>query len=297
MFPDVEKLHGDRDGKLDALARPSGTRSSTTGYVPRIVRQSAELLAPHVGHYVFVSTISVYSDEKTLGQDETARSPDDACRRRRQRGGAQVLQPAQGRVRGRGDRRSTARGRRSSARATSSGRATRTTGFTHWAARCARGGDVLAPGDGNDPVQYIDVRDLGAFIVELVERDAGGAFNATGPAQKLTMKPFLDACQQAAGAASKLVWVSEAFLRAHGINPDDDAREDLPLWVPNSALGQVAIARALAHGLTPRPVVATARDTLAWWNAQPAARRDKPMRAGLTDERERAILADLRPSK
>ncbi len=293
MFPDLEQLHGDRDGQLDALrGRGWDAVIDDTGYVPRVVRQSAELLDKQVRRYLYISSLSVYADEKTLGQDETAARqtmPPDAAASEEVR---KYYSPLKA---GCEDVVAQVYGERSTVVRPGYivGPRDPFDRLTYWAARCARGGDILAPGDGDDPVQFIDVRDLGVFLIDLVERDAGGAFNATGPARKLTMKELLAACQQASGAAGRLVWVSEAVLRAHHISPEDDAREDLPLWLPNMALGQVSVARAIAHGLAPRPAVATARDTLAWWAAQPETRRAK-MRAGLTEERERAILADLR---
>jgi len=296
MFPDLEQLRGDRDGKLDSLkGRTWDAVIDDTGYVPRVVRQSAELLQGQVGRYVYVSSISVYADEKTQGQDETAaraKLPPEAAGSEEVRkyysplkaGCEDVVTELYG------DRRTVVRPGYIVGPRDPYDR------LTYWVARCDRGGDMLAPGQGGDPVQLIDVRDLARWMVDVVERDTSGAYNATGPAEKLTMKGLLEACQQATSTPSQLVWVSEAFLRQHQISPEDDAREDLPLWLPNMALAQVSIARATAKGLVFRPTVETARDTLAWWKAQPDARRAK-MRAGLTPEREQQILDDLRTKR
>jgi 2'-hydroxyisoflavone reductase len=165
--------------------------------------------------------------------------------------------------------------------------------LTYWVARCARGGELVAPGDGSDPTQFIDVRDLGAFMVTLVEDGAGGAYNATGPATRLTMGGLLEVCREAAAVPSTLVWVPEPVLEQHGADPDDPSREHLPLWTPGHALGQVSIAKGLRHGLAHRPTLATARDTLEWWNRQPEERRAR-MRGGLPPEREQAILVAVK---
>ena len=290
MFPDVEQLRGDRDGHLEALrGRTWDAVIDDAGYVPRVVRQSAELLAPSVGRYLVVSTISVYSDEKTPGQDERAaraKMPADDPKSEEVRKYYSPLKAeCEDVVAGiYGERRTIVRpgyivGPRDPADR-----------LTYWVQRCAQGGAMLAPGDGGDPTQYIDVRDLGAFIVGLVEQDAGGAYNATGPQGRLTMRQLLEGCRDAAGGDAKLVWVPEELLRKNGISPDDEEREWLPLWNPHSALGEVSVARAFAAGLSCRPVLDTARDTLAWWRAQPDARRAK-LRAGLEPDKEQAILA------
>lgn len=289
LFTDIEQLHGDRDGKLDALrGRTWDAVVDDTGYVPRVVRQSAELLSPSVKRYLFISTISVYSDEKTLGQDESApraRMPAEDANSEEVRKHYSPLKAACEDV--------ITEVYRERATVVRPGYIIGPRDpydrFTYWAVGCDRGGPLLAPGDGSDPTQFIDVRDLGAFIVGCLERDAPGAYNATGPATRLTMKQLLDGCLAAAGTPSRLVWIPEAFLRAHGVDPDAEDREDLPLWNPHSALAEVSIARAVAQGAVFRPVVETARDTLAWWKAQPEARRQK-MRGGLAPEQEQEIL-------
>jgi 2'-hydroxyisoflavone reductase len=289
MFPELEQLRGDRDGKLDALrGREWDAVIDDTGYVPRVVRQTAELLAPAVRRYLFVSSLSVYADEKTLHQSESA---------------ARATLPA-------GEEGSEeVRKHYSALKAACEDVVTGLYGerativrpgyivgprdpydrLTYWVARCDRGGELLGPGNGDDPVQLIDVRDLAEFMLGCVERQVTGAFNATGPAERLTMRGLLGACQEAAGTPSQIVWVPEPFLRAQGISPEDESREHLPLWAPGHALGQVSISRATNRGLTFRPTVETARDTLAWWKEQPEERRAK-LRGGLPPERERELL-------
>jgi len=293
LFPDVEQLHGDRDGGLDALrGRTWDAAVDTSGYVPRLVRASAELLAPVVRQYLFVSTVSVYADGIPPGSDETAplaTVPDPASEDvRAHYGGLKALceRAAEASLPGRttvvrpglivGPRDPTDR-------------------FTYWPARVATGGDVLAPGDGKDPVQIVDVRDLAAWMVDLVERGVPGTFNAVGPARTLTMGEMLDACGEAAGGDARLTWVPAAFLEKAGVAP----WSDMPVWVPagpDAGFAQMSNARAVAAGLRFRPTVETAKDTLAWWRTLPEERRAK-LKAGLSPEREREVLARWRAER
>jgi 2'-hydroxyisoflavone reductase len=286
LFPGVEELFGDRDGKLDALrGRQFDAVVDTSGYVPRVVRQSAQLLAAQAARYLFVSSISVYADPIAPGAAEEAPlaaltdlASEDvgrdygalkaACERVVKEAfprGALVVRP--GLIAGPGDP---------------------TDRFTYWPARLARGGDVLAPGDGTDPTQLVDVRDLGAFFVHLLELQATGTFNATGPARATNLRELLTEVGRAVGSKARLTWVDPGFLEAHDVKP----WTDLPAWVPRADGGilQVSVARALAAGLSLRPIAETARDTLGWWSAEPEERRAKP-RAGLSAAREAEVLA------
>jgi 2'-hydroxyisoflavone reductase len=138
-------------------------------------------------------------------------------------------------------------------------------------------------------VQVVDVRDLGAFLVRLVEANANGTYNATGPAARLTTRELLTACMPPDGGAA-LFWIPQAFLAAQGVSP----WTDLPAWVPargeHPGLAQIANARALAAGLAFRPLAETARDTLAWWRTLPEDRRAR-LKAGLSPEREALVLS------
>ena len=165
--------------------------------------------------------------------------------------------------------------------------------FTYWPVRVEKGGEMLAPGRPADPIQFIDVRDLGEWTIRMVESGTNGAFNATGPKDKLGMGPFLEACKRVTGSAAKIVWIDEKQMAAVKIEPDGD----FPIWVspssPESGLGDISIARAVKAGLTFRPVDATIKDTLAWWKTLPEDRRAK-MRAGLAPEKETEALAALK---
>lgn len=288
LFPEVEKLRGDRDGKLDALrGRRWDAVVDTSGYVPRVVRLSAELLAPSVRRYVFISSISAYRDDLAPGSDETAPlatvddpSTEDVrahygalkalCERAAEAalpGRVAVVRP--GLIVGPGDP---------------------TDRFTYWPVRLDRGGEVLAPGGGEDPAQLVDVRDLAAFLVAVVEREDTGAYNAVGPAARTGMRALLEDVRRGAGSKAELVWTPWSFLKEQGVSP----WSDLPVWVPagepGSGIAAVSNARAVAKGLAFRPVAETARDTLSWWRTLPEARRAQ-LRAGLSPDRERAVLA------
>jgi 2'-hydroxyisoflavone reductase len=162
--------------------------------------------------------------------------------------------------------------------------------FTYWPVRIDRGGDVLAPGDGADPVQYIDARDLAEWTIRMAERGTTGVFNATGPARQETMREMLDGIRSALHADAHITWVPGKFLNDNNVSP----WMDMPVWVlgngGTAGFARRSINRALADGLTYRPLAETARDTLAWFKTQPADRQAK-LRAGLTPDREAALLA------
>lgn len=304
QYSGLEQLRGDRRSDLSALEgdRRWDAVLDTSAYFPADVRRSAGLLASRVGRYMLISSISAYADHATPGADETAPvavlagaetateitgenyGPLKAlCEQAAEQalpGRSIVVRP--GLIVGPGDT---------------------TDRFTYWPVRAARGGEVLAPGAPDDPIQCIDVRDLAAFLLRLIEQDVAGTFNADAPPGTLTMGGLLDASLQAAGEASGLrcirapclppdtpvTWVPADFLKAQGVSP----WSDLPVWMPaageNAGWGRRSTARAQAAGLRCRPLHDTARDTLTWWNALPEARR-ATLQAGLSEARERGVL-------
>ena len=305
LFPHVERLRGDRDGDLSALVgRRWDATIDTSGYVPRIVRASAELLRGAVAHYTFISSVSVYGTFEKVGiveDDPVAPLPPEKegteeidgetygplkalCEQEVMRvfpGAALVIRP--GLIVGPHDP---------------------TDRFTYWphrvarAGRPARGGqgvwgnDVLAPGGPGQPVQIIDARDLAEWDVRLVEARTAGTFNATGPDRPLTLGELLRTCQEVSGSGARLEWVDEAFLLERGVG----YWSELPAVVPESeaqmrGMENVDCRRAYAAGLTFRPLAATVGDTLAWDATRPD---DVPLRAGLTAEREAALLTAWR---
>jgi 2'-hydroxyisoflavone reductase len=288
LFPDVEKLRGDRKTDLKALeGRKWDVVLDNCGYVPRVVKASADLLKENVAHYIFISSISVYGETVRPNADETTpvgRIPNEdteevtgetygplkaLCEQAAEKSmPGRVANIRPGLIVGPGDP---------------------TDRFTYWPVRVDRGGEVLCPNSPKEAIQVIDVRDLGAWIVRVMEEKTTGVFNATGPKGVLTMGQTLKACQDASKTASTLTWVDTAFLKASKV----EAWQDMPAWVPcegeSEGFSKINIARAVAAGLTFRPIEATVRDTLAWWKTLPEDRRAK-LRAGISPEREAEVL-------
>src|SRR5690606_18963872 len=158
--------------------------------------------------------------------------------------------------------------------------------FTYWPLRVADGGEMLVPGDGQDPIQVIDGRDLGEWMIRLAENGTTGTFNAVGPGYPLTMDAMLHGCQAVTSTPLQLTHVDPEFLEAQGV--------ELPIWVPRNrgpyaGYGPVSNARAVAAGLTFRPLANTVADLLAWYRSLPAERQAKP-RAGIDRQREAELL-------
>jgi len=276
LFPSADRVLGDRDGGLGALDGGRWDAAiDTSGYVPRVVGDSARRLAPAVGHYTFVSSISVYAEPLTLPVTEasplaTIVDPADETIAGGRYGALKALCEAAAEA-GMPDRTLVVRP------GLIVGPHDSTDRFPYWPRRMARGGDVLAPGRPEQPVQLIDARDLADWMLDLAEAGVIGTFNATGPESPLTMNAALEACARAAGTPSRLVWVDEAFLLERGVRP----WTELPLWVPAADLAfqQVDASRAVAAGLRFRPLVETARDTLEWDRGTPASER--PVKPGV----------------
>lgn len=291
LFPDAEHIIGDRDGGLDGLAgRQWDAVIDTSGYVPRIVEQSARLLAPTVGHYTFISSLSVYANpsQTNMAEDAALAAIED-----------ETVEEITGETYGAlkvlcenvvtevfGEHGLLVRS------GLIVGPHDPTDRFTYWPVRLQRGGEVLAPGTPDAPVQFIDVRDIAAWAVDATERGLSGPFNVTGPATRLTMGELLAACRDAAAQSSDLTWVTDSFLQSHEVAP----YSDLPLWVPAefAGYGTFNIDKALASGIAYRPLADTVRDTLAWHDTRP---EDHEWRAGLSAEREAKLLAGWHASQ
>jgi|JI8StandDraft_1071087.scaffolds.fasta_scaffold33577_2 2'-hydroxyisoflavone reductase len=299
MFPEVEKLVGDRNDPESKLKEVFAGRTwdaviDTSAYFPRQVASMASVLTGAVKQYVFISSVSVYKDMSVpideasavaqlppgVGTDRASEKITEGnygpfkalCEQAAQKAfptGAVVIRP--GFIVGPRD---------------PSDR------FTYWPVRVARGGQMLVPGTERDPLQVIDVRDLAEWICSMVQSQQSGLFNATGPGGRLTMAELLVTCQALTKSNARFSYLPVDKLKAA------DLLEAFPIWVPPDMRGmaQVSSARALAKGLRFRPLKQTILDTLTWWNALPAERRQKP-RAGLTPEQETAGLRLLSPSK
>ena len=161
--------------------------------------------------------------------------------------------------------------------------------FTYWPVRIERGGEILAPGNPKDPVQFIDARDLAEWTIRMVENGATGIYNATGPAKQLGMGDMVGGIKTALNSNADFTWVATEFLEEQKVAP----WSDMPVWVPpqseDGALSRTSIKRALAKGLTFRALAETARDTLSWFKSQPAERQAQ-LHAGLTPGRETEVL-------
>ncbi len=291
LFPDAERVLGDRESDLSLLAgREFDAVVDTSGYLPRLVRGSAELLAGRVERYVFVSTLSVYEDAEALDESSPTQQAVDPesedvseaygplkalCEQTVEAvfpGAALVIRP--GLVVGRYDY---------------TGR------FGYWPTRIAAGGEVLAPGRPGNRVWLIDARDLAEWTIRMIESSAVGIYNVAGPDSALSMGELLDECRRTTGSDASLTWVDDAFLLEHGVVP----YTELPLWVPDMDGGYplIDVRKAVATGLTFRPIAETIRDTLDWdacSDDEETARSFGLTRppAGLIPERERALLAD-----
>ena len=230
LFAGVEEVHGDREHDLGRLGAGSWDAViDTSAYVPRVLRESASHLAHRVNRYLFISSISVYPDEVAAGVNEEGALQelgDPASENVREDYGA-LKAACEGVLREvLGDRALVIRP------GIVVGPFDPTFRFTYWVRRIAAGGRVLAPGDPGAPVQFIDGRDLGRWAVLALERGLKGAFNATGPAQPLTMAGMLAAIAAGTGAEPTLEWVPANQLTAAGLRPGA-----LPWWLPPAMRG------------------------------------------------------------
>ncbi len=286
LYPAVERLRGDRDGDLTALrGRRWDAVVDTCGYVPRIVRASAEALADAVDHYTFISTISVYPDLSLKDMDEDAplATLDDPSVEEvtgETYGGLKVLCEA--------TVEQALPGRALIVRpGLIVGPHDPSDRFTYWPHRVAQGGEALAPGRPEYPTQFIDARDLMEWTLQAVERRLTGVYNATGPAYSVTMGGVLDTCKRVSGSDARFTWVDDDVLIEAGVAP----YTELPLWVPATpemaGFATVDCGKAVAAGLTYRPLTDTVRDTLAWDQTRPM---DTERANGLTPEREAELL-------
>ena len=161
--------------------------------------------------------------------------------------------------------------------------------FTYWPVRIHRGGEVMAPGDPTDPVQFIDCRDLGEWYIRLVEDSAIGVYNGTGPVSTLSIAEMLYGIRATTSEAVSFTWVPADFLKEHEV----EEWSEMTVWLPpageDAGISSVSVARAVAAGLTFRPLANTALDTVDYWNSLPEDRRAKP-RAGLDPDKEKKVL-------
>lgn len=291
IFPEAEHILGDRDGGLDALRGHTWDAAiDVSGYVPRLVKESAEYLADHVQRYIFISTISVYEDSGVVGRDEDAKLKDLEDKTTEEvtgetYGGLKVLceQAAEAALPGRV---LTIRP------GLIVGPYDHTNRFTYWPVRIREGGTVLAPGGEDTPTQFIDVRDLAEWVIRLTENQTTGIYNATGPDYRLTFGKLFETCKQVSGSDADLLWVDDAFLLEQGVQPF----ADLPFWIPQPDVEpfmSISVQKAIDSGLTFRPLPETISATLDYVDQYPKG--ELPGRpAGMSREREAEVLAAYR---
>ena len=299
----VDQLVGDLNDDVSALKgkRFDVVIDNPTTF-PAWVRNAAQYLEGNTTHYIFISTVSVYQSDKNVWADEsdptTPRPADlDPYTLVAQNAGTYyaalksysekevekhypgintIIRP--GLIVGPLDRSDR---------------------FTYWPYRIDKGGEVLAPGDGNDPVQIIDSRDLAEWTIRMAENKTLGTYNGTGPVKPLTMAEMLYGIKAVTASDAEFTWVPADFLRAQRVR----AWTNMPVWVPdgpeNAAVSRRSIAKALAAGLTFRPLAVTAKDTLDWNKTRPAAELQalaEGRRAGIAAQREAEVLAAWKAS-
>jgi 2'-hydroxyisoflavone reductase len=298
----VEQLLGDRD-KNDYAAIAAEVAKGrrwdmvidNPSSVPAWIRDAATVLKGHVGGYMMISSLSAYADNATPGQDENAplatfdgdplaetmaslradmnkyaglKAATEAETRRHFGERSTIVRP--GLIVGPGDE---------------------TDRFSYWPLRLRRGGEVLCPGDGRDPVKFIDARDLGEWMIRLAEQGARGAYNAIGPDYPLDMAALLYGIRASTTQGATLTFVPSDFLQAQNVSPWGD----MPVWVPNAGdsagFHTRSNAKAIAAGLSFRSLADTVAATLAWFDALPEERRKAGPRSGIKPEREAEVLA------
>lgn len=282
-FTKIEKLKGDRDGKLESLeGKKFDAVIDTCGYVPRIVKISAEFLKNNVTHYTFISSISVYKDFSETGMNESSevgKLEDEnleeitgdtygplkyLCEKAVEeiyKDRALIIRP--GLIVGENDPFDR---------------------FTYWPHRVKQGGKVLAPGPKEKNVQFIDVKDLADWTIKMVEEKKSGTYNATGPDYKLSFEKLIEESKKITKSEAEIEWVDEKFLLDENVG----AYVELPLWLPDEMDGgnKVNVDKAISNGLKFRSLENTIKDTLEF----DKTRQNYTFRAGLTSDKEEELL-------
>ena len=293
MFPEVERLIGDRDDQLDALkGREWDAVIDNSGFYPRHARLSAELLRGNVGKYMFVSSISAYGEGLKVGDDEFSAAyavmddPTDEsdsiygptygarkalCEQEVAKVfGDDTINVRPGIITGVGDP---------------------TDRLRHWLLRMVAGNEILVPGQQNLPVQYIDAADMCGWMVRLLEDGTGsGPYNAVGAAEPYRARPLLEGLVESTGSTSTLTWVDWEWIRQQ-----TDENPNYGPWYGEGPIPfmQVNNDRAMAAGLTFRPIGDTAADMIANFDNRPEAWRP----AGFDAEMEARLLAKWHAEK
>jgi 2'-hydroxyisoflavone reductase len=287
LFPEVEKLRGDRNDDLDALkGREWDVVLDNAATDPKWVRLSADVLKDAVQQYLFISTLSVFADDGVVDQDEqgvVAVYDEEA--------GEAVTGSAYGGQKVLCERAAedVFPGRTTVVRPSIiTGPGDPTMRFPYWPIRINRGGEVLVPGEYADPIQIIDARDLAEFAISLCERSVPGIFNASGPAYP--MGRMLDDIRAGLGVDATFTWVPEGFLEEQEVLRQVNGLASTAVRVPGlEGYNQYNVDKAVGAGLSLRPIGVTARDTVDWFNSIPE--EDRPGGRTLSPEREAEVLA------
>jgi len=282
-FPNVEKLKGDRDGDFESLkGRTFDAVIDTSGYVPRIVKLSAEFMKDKTDNYTFISSISVYKDFSEMGMNENSAAATIEDETTEEITGEsygplkylcektveeiykeRALNIRPGLIVGEDD---------------PSDR------FGYWIYRINKGGKVLAPGPKEKNVQFIDVKDLADWTIKMVEEKNIGTYSATGPDYNLTFEKLIDDCKKVSGSNAEIVWIDQKFL----MNENAGAYVELPLWLPDEMDGgnNCDVSKAIVKGLTFRLLEETLKDSMEFINSK----KDYTLKAGLKTERETELI-------
>jgi 2'-hydroxyisoflavone reductase len=286
LFPGLENLIGDRNDDISSLrGRSWDAVIDDSGYTPPQVSAMAQLLRGNVGQYLFTSTRGVYTNFTPARVDEDApigmaglppeqwtgygplKAAAELELRRILPDNTTIVRPSI--ITGPGDN---------------------TDRFTYWYVRIHRGGEVLAPGAQDDPIQYIDVRDLADFYVNLLEQRTFGTFNLVAPAAPLNTAEFLYGIRATTATPVRFTWIDWDFLESQGLR----GGQQLAAWRPpvgdNLNYGRVDNSRSIAAGLTFRPLAVTAYETREWWLSR-QTEADARIGSGPPPDREAAVLA------
>jgi len=297
---EVEQLIGDRNGKLDALKnRQWDVAIDNPTTLPAWVRDTAQVLKGNVDLYVFISTISVYADPPPSGLDENSPlqkydgpDPYKETLEAMKAGGYKTYGPLKALSEKEAEK--WFPGKTLIIRpGLIVGPRDETDRFTYWPARIGRSGEVLAPGTPNDPVQFIDARDLAEWTIRMVENREKGIYNATGPIKPLGIGEMLEEIKAALNSNATFTWLPYEFLKKHDVQP----WSDMPVWAGDElGLARTKINRAIGKGLTFRRLADTTRDTLASFKSLPQDRQSH-LKAGLSPEREAEVLSAWKKEK
>ncbi len=290
LFRDLETIHGDRAGDLAGLRnRNWDAVIDNSGYVPSHVRNSAKLLSPNIGRYLFISTVAVYAEFDRLNEvDAPLATIDDESIE-------DVNGETYGPLKALCEKRAAeeiGEDRLTIVRPTYiCGAGDHTDRFTWYPVRTRRGGPMLWPGGPDATMQIIDVRDLASFVVDCLDKGTGGTFNAVNPVGSYTFGELLEDCQAVTGQTVQPVWVDDDFIAAH------DLGGALPIYRPGERSTGAGFSGDTAYeaGLRIRPERETVRDLLQWWDTQPAERQ-RSAAFSLSPEREGELLDLLEKS-